>query len=247
MKEKTPIEKTISALQNMCSAAGLLYNSIRDEHTLTPEEAGIYISNLEFYVKDIAAYYNYDSVLAKQVTERYAELKKANNQIARLQKTIQELDINSSIVSSKLKLYEDIARTFYEAAGFHYATVTFKETFLTLDMSAEHDYKAEPHLTSLKDMMYAVRKSMEDRNLLGFETFPESSYREYVKDTRKNKQRIMDLYNTMLPGSYVTEFRQREERGNWMLRHEVNVPYAALEALYDTHRTKETDQQEATS
>lgn len=241
MKEKPPKEKAISALQDMCSVAGLLYNGIRSDHTFTTEKAGVYISNLEFYIKDLSAYYGYDSVLAKQVTERYAELKQANIQIARLQKTIQELDINSDAVSAKLKSYEDIARAFYEAAGFHYGSVTFKERFLTLDMSAEYDYDMEPHLTTLKGMMYEIREAMEQRHLLGFATFPESSYREYIEDTPRNKKGIMDLYKAMLPGSYITEFRQREEHGHWMLRHEVNIPYGNLEALHKAYSTKQDD------
>lgn len=233
MNKKSPKERAISAIKNMYSLSELLFTEINSNKTLSPDDAGVYISNLEFYIKDIAAYYHYDSVLARQVTERYVELRKSNDKICQLEQTIRNFEINSHTVSAKLSFYENIARAFYEAAGFHYGSISFKERFLTIDISSEYEDDCEPHLTSLKDLMYNLRQHIKTKNLFRLKVFPETSYRNHVKDTPENKQAIISSYKELLPDAYITEFTQRQcdKSDNWALRYSVNVPYDNLEQL----------------
>lgn len=235
--EKSPKEKAIRAMQNMCSVAGIMYNDVRNGSMLTPEEIGIYINGLEFCIGDISEHYGYDSILAKQVNERYAELKSANAKISELQAELRRKDVGSDTVTAKLSLYEDVARAFYEAAGLHYGTVSFTARALVIEMSAEYHREPEPHLTTAKGMFNKLRKKMETKQLVGFELVQESSYREYIKDTERNRRRIADLYKVFMPDSRITEFRSTQVKGEWTCRYSVHLPYTNIEKLIDKYGT----------
>lgn len=235
--EKSPKEKAIGAMQNMCSVARIMYDDARNGSVLTPDEVGIYINGLEFCIKDISEYYGYDSILAKQVSERYAELKSANAEISELQKELKRKDVGSDTVSAKLSLYEDTARALYEAAGFHYGTVSFTTRALIIEMSSEYHREPEPHLTTAKDMFGKLRKKMEAKRLVGLELVQESSYREYIKDTERNRRRITDLYKVFVPDSRITEFRSTPVKGQWTCRYSVHMPYTDIEKLINKYGT----------
>lgn len=235
VNEKSPKEKAIGAMQNICSVAGIMYNDVRNNSVLTPEEIGTYINGLKFCIRDISEYYGYDSILAKQINERYAELKSANAKISELQAELRKKDVGSDTVTAKLSLYEDAARAFYEAAGLHYGTVSFMAKALVTEMSAEYHREPEPHLTTAKDMFDKLRKRMEAKQLMGFELVQESSYREYIKDTERNRQRIADLYKVFMPDSRITEFRSTQVKSKWTCRYSVHIPYTDIEKLIDKY------------
>lgn len=237
VNEKSPKEKAIRAMQNMRSVAGIMYNDVRNGSVLTPEEIGTYINGLEFCIRDISEHYGYDSILAKQVNERYAELKSANAKISELQAELRRKDVGSDTVTAKLSLYEDTARAFYEAAGFHYGTVSFTARALVIEMSAEYHREPEPHLTTAKDMFNKLRKRMEAKQLVGFELIQESSYREYIKDTERNRRHIADLYKVFMPDFRITEFRSTQVKCEWTCRYSVYLPYTDIENLINKYGT----------
>lgn len=228
-------EKLYKALQNIYSTARLLYDGASNGQKFTSDEIAIFINGMEICLKDIANHYGYDSILAKQVEERYKELKEVNRRNNELQDAVKKLEMNPQAVTAKLMLYQDVARAFYEAAGFHYGSMTLKERFLSMEMSGEYHKNPEPNLTSLRNLFTTLRNRMDTNSLLEFELVPESSYRDYMKDTPENRRRIIELLNVFLPGSFVTKFESRYTNGEWTLRYDVNVPYDVLDSLYKAY------------
>lgn len=227
-------------MQDICLISEMLYNALRSDTELTDDFLRATLGNIEFKFKDLCKALDYDSVLAKEVTERYAELRKANQTINDLKKALSEKDIASAeTLNVALDDMEGCFRAWYENMGWHYASVSFSSRSLVAEFSAELDTAGDAHL-SRKDVYAKIGRLVSARP--EFDVFRDGmGDRAYVRDTMANKQLIVGLYGKWLPDSLITDFSSRSEKDEWMLRYSVRVSYKDLFALKRMSKEAESD------
>lgn len=220
-------------MQGICMISEMLYNALRSDTELTDDFLKTTLGNIEFKFKDLCKTLGYDSVLAKEVTDRYAELRNANMAINSLRQALSEKNIASAeTLNVALDGMEGIFRAWYENMGWHYASISFSSRSLIAEFSSEIDTTGDAHL-SHKDV-YEQMGRLTAGHLPEFDTFRDGmGDRVYVRDTMANKQAIIQLYKHWLPDSRVTDFTSRSEKDEWTLRYSVRVSYKDLFILKD--------------
>lgn len=227
-------------MQDICLISEMLYEALRSDTELTDDFLRTTLGNIEFKFKGLCKALDYDSVLAKEVTERYAELRKANQTINDLKKALSEKDIASAeSLNVALDDMEGCFRAWYENMGWHYASISFSNRSLVAEFSAELDTTNDAHL-SHKDVYKKMERIITERP--EFDIFKDGmGDRRYIRDTMANKQLIVELYRRWLPDSHITDFSSRSEKDEWMLRYGVRVSYKDLFALKRMSKEAESD------
>lgn len=162
-----------------------------------------------------------------------------NNRICQLETNAAEQMLSETRIC--LQRLEDIFRTWYEAAGFHYADIAFKENGIHADFSSEigdgqHlscepalfvDFvKRFPSISITHDIKVAKEKG---------------SYNRYdIIDSDKTRKAIKNLFKEALPNARIIEWSSREESKRCLLRFKVFVPYTDIANLLNESDESET-------
>lgn len=186
---------------------------------------------LEHNVADLSKATGYDGILAKEVEERHAEIRKLNKRIRELEEERGKA-VSATAVSAAIRRYEDVFRAWYESCGFRYASIEYSAYGFRADFSAELNHVRERHL---------ARSNEELARFAKMTTFiPESAdwdvikddYHDELADTDKNRQNLIRLFTEAFSDVIVNEFKGRKnDFGSFSLRINVYVSYEDIEKL----------------
>lgn len=171
--------------------------------------------------------------LSEALENTKAQLRQANRQIREMAEASGKAMTHDK-GEAFLHHMENTLTAWYELTGFHYCSSELKSTGITLDFHGELNPDSECELTP-----DTYQKEMDPHVKYAFGPdagwqLHENDLRIYLDDTDHNKNKILDLFKNTLPGSHVIEFKSRQDRGIWHLGFRVFVPYAAIDATYQT-------------
>lgn len=241
MSDKVNKEKAndcIKNLQNVCHVCELLYGAIKNDRELTDDLLRATLGNMEHYIANLSMDLGYASVIAKDVTERSRLLVEANNQITDLRKQLTDkFKWTSEMLTIALRQMESVFRAWYEAMGFHYASLSLTEHGIHADFSAELEKKPYHHLSEKSD--YDAMAGLIGDDLPAVSGVYDGMRAHFrLSDTMGNKQALIAIYQKWFPNSSITGFSSREDESEWILSHKAYVSYADLTSLLEKIRQK---------
>lgn len=184
----------------------------------------------EHYLADLAKAVGYDSVLAKEVEERYREIREKNTEIMRLEGLLGS-GVSAESVTSAMRKYEDVFHAWYKSEGFHYASIEFNTRGIVADFSHQMNDKDD----SLSEYHLESGSSIEEKISSGWDIIKMRYHAELV-DTDNNKAKFTDLLLSAFPKSRIHSFSSwRGDSERFCLRPKVIVDFTDIEAFARRH------------
>lgn len=236
MKKETPESLIRKSYQSLEFLYGQIKNGTMDE-----EHVRVHLGLYESYFSELAGLLGYDSVLAKQYKERYAEIREKNEEIRRLKDSLMGTGLSAERTMAGLSLAENTFEAWYQALGFHYATLECKGPQLFADFSYEIEKPDDRDCRyGNKELFHELEPLLEeDHDRLETETHDR---RRILSDTDANRKALREIYAKWLPGSRIWQFNSRLDGSTYLLCHKAYIPYTDLFALWETHGNGKSDE-----
>lgn len=189
------------------------------------------IGLLEHRLPDLSKITGYDGILAKQVEERHAKVRKLNCRIRELEEQ-RGKEINATATTSALQRYEDTLRTWHEACGFRYANIQCKLSGLRVKFNSKLRHERKRRL-SRNDEMFArfVKMTPFLPELTDWDII-KNDYSSELADTDENRQNLIRLFTEEFPNVRINRFEARKnDCGSFLLGIDVYIPYEDIERL----------------
>lgn len=217
---KASISKAISQLQ--------FFAHILD-HADT-KTAETHLSLMEYTLEELCKLTGLSTTEIRNVQTLQAHIKELSERVHQLETHTADQMLQET--STCLQRMQEIFRTWYEAAGFHYASIEFNQSGMYADFSSEVGDGQHLSRDSLNFVNFLNRFSSL-RTTEGIKIAKEEgSYNRYhIIDCDATRAGIEKLFKEALPNTHVVEWSSRQDQGLWLLRVKVYVYYTDIAAL----------------
>lgn len=161
-----------------------------------------------------------------------------NNRICQLETNAAEQMLSETGIC--LQRLEDIFRTWYEAAGFHYADITFYDNGIRADFTSET--REGQHLSKEPALFIDFTKRFPSiSNTKDIEIVKDKdSYNRYnIINNDKARNAIKNLFKEALPDSYIMEWTSGIDGAYWPFQFKIFVPYTDITNLLNKSEDSE--------
>ena len=204
--------------------------------TLTQEMRKTLLSLLEFQIRDLSEALDYDNDLAREITERHAELRAANARIHELEVRLGAAGIQQlAVVKPTLRLLSENIRSWWREFGLGYVSdITYSEygnAMLTFGLTISHSH-----------LLYESMTPASDRQ--EFEQFKASLPYDLVSvhgdirllDNERNRELLVAMLTERFPSIYISKWHSwgvHEQPGVFTLWSVETVVYELDDLVSD--------------
>lgn len=230
-KDKAQSEKTISEIISQLS---FLKTTLSTADNATVHT---HLSLLEYGLRDLAELTGYSSAMVQQLENRSKELREKNTRIHDLMTQLGK-GVTADAVTGALRHYENICRTWYEAAGWYYGSLEYTVQGIFVTLSCDTYWEDEPHLGTYMDLYYNLKHHVPRLSNGTYMEKEPGSDKLRILDTDHNKKNIQ-LILSIFPNAVIRSFESHYDCNQLILRTTCFIPYRDLEQLYQKYTLKE--------
>ena len=228
-EQKAPL-KTLQELEESLQ----FFRYLIAQGAATRETIHTHMGLLEHHYRELAGSTGYASILTEELENRIKETRETNLENQRLISLLGK-GVSHAAVTGALRRYEDSFRAWYEALGFHYASLecTFFHGFL-FNFSGEIWYSPErPDISTNGALFRAVRECLPPiaDALNGPGDLERDSCRAEILDTEHAKACVTKAFRDEFPNSYVQRWESRDSQGKYHLRFTVYISFHDVEDM----------------
>ena len=208
--------------------------SVIESGLMTRSIAETHLGLLRHHFEDLAEGLGSADVLSRELEARTAELREANRRIRGMEAEAGHA-ISPAALSGGLRHAEDVFRSLYERAGWHYASIEYLPWGLHADFSEQMSKPGaeEPHLAS--EPVFGEMAGIPRAHGLEISW---DAFSGVLIDTPANRNAVMSYFLEYLPKASFHEFKARIDRQVWGLRFDMTASYEDLLALYERETKK---------
>lgn len=186
-----------------------------------------HVGLLEHCLVELSRVTGYDGMTLQENERRHAELRAANNEIFELRRQVGQ-QVTATAISNGMAHYERVFATWWAAHGFRFADTSFTTTGIRATVGHELVNTTPRSSFADKRLLRIAAASTAMIDEPEFDVLPDQFHSELL-DSDRNRGAIIAEYARSLPGARVTGFSSVLDGENFYLRHDVLVPYEALE------------------
>lgn len=231
---ETDMREAMDSVAGLDDSIRFLYEKLRTGCVLR-SDVKTHLGLLRHTFNDLNRLLDGGSFLDAKLEETTAMLRQANQELHALRQAT-GLRITAKEGSAFIQAMSRAVTTWYELCGFRYASQTTCAWNITLDFSSEVKLcrdgldtgSVRSGIKELAGTAGSVTK-YQFGDCSGYDLRKEDYHMELL-DTDNNRTRLRNLFGNAFPNSQVTDFRSMLDRGIYLLRVSVNIPYEDIEA-----------------
>ncbi len=222
-------------IKDMIHSAEFLYLQINDNN-VSVSSRDTMCSLFESYFSEISNKLGYTSKFLEERNSILEEIRQENKKhYTNILQVGADTILSPEQVSASLNYYEKALRAWYEACGFHYASITNTSYGFLLEFSAEIDYCDEDD-----NVKHRLCKDESIQSLISQEYLFNDEKYDIVRDTyhgellatENNRERLVQLYQETFPNAHLYElYERRNDYGSFSLKHSVRIPFEDITCL----------------
>lgn len=231
---QTDAQEAMNAIAGLNDAILFLYEKLKTGH-VSRSDVKTHLGLLRHTFNDLNRLLDGDMFLNDKLEETTALLRQANQELHALRQTT-GLRVTAREGSAFIQSMSRAVVTWYELCGFRYASQETNTWNIRLDFSSEiklcrDGLDVGAIRSGMKDLAETARSVTKYQfgDLSGYDLRKEDYHMELL-DTDNNRTRLRNLFKSVFPNSQVTDFRSMLDRGIYLLRISVNIPYEDIEA-----------------
>lgn len=194
---------------------------------------------LEKSLVELSRVTGYDGMTLQENERRHAELRAANNEIYELRRQV-GAQVTAAAISNGLAHYERVFATWWAARGFRFADTSFTSVGVRATLGHELVNTTPRSSFADKKLLEIATSRTEMIDEPEFDVIHDQFHSELL-DTDRNRAAIVAEYERTLTGARVTGFSSTLDGTSFYLRHDVIVPYEALERYAASLLTTESN------
>ena len=223
--EKGQISELEDIISKERGSLDLLSTMARDGK-LSLSDVRTHLTLMRYAYEDLSHMLDDGAILSYELEQRTAMLRDANAEIRRLKAEMGK-GIKAGALRGALNRYGELLRAWYERLGFHYASLEYSPWGIAAELSGEMAPEGEDghHLSDTE--IYRSLSAVEPIQRVA----QEEGCHAVLLDCAKNRNAVRAAVGEWLPDAQIQSFIGCRDRGGFVLRTKVMVPYAALDAM----------------
>lgn len=235
------VQKAMCDIQNVINMG---YQYMQDG-VLTKDTAALVMKTIENAMDDMSVPFEYQSARQKEQDERLAMLRSANQRVRELETQLGQMNINNpDAIKSGMLHFMQLFQIWYEACGFHYASVEriSEYGYFTFDFSTEVEterdkvdkyIRSDPELGKIAAKIYDSVPHLFGEN--SEYNLVRDGYRCEILGSENNQTLLTDLFKRWFPKYTINNFNlRRNDYGSFSIR--LNITISLHDIAYMVHQ-----------
>lgn len=225
-------DEALEKIREMISCLDFVRELIKEDN-LVADNVKTCMGVNEHIHAELSKLLGYDSIIAAEIENRFAEIRTANKRICELEQCLGK-EVSPGAVSGALNLYEKILRGWYSSEGFNYASIDLFPWCIELTFSSDMVYQEECRHNN--DEVYCAMWKEDAgtaRKIAAGWDIHEDQFSAELLDTDNNKKQFEALIRATFPNARIESFdAYRNDYGTFSLRPKVSIPFEDVDAAY---------------